>query len=367
MKRAFTLVELLVVIAIIGILVALLLPAVQAAREAARRTQCKSQLKNIALAIANHHDTQGLFPTGGVSYGQPLEWFVSGGSPYQAPKQGWSWAYQILSFLEEGALANLVTTEQVAETAVPLYNCPSRRGPTFFENPVQGASYLMDYAGTQPLTKNTNDPFFATSPSLYYDVPAHVASGTYTRVHQGFWSPRGSGYPNPVNYGVFDGVIIRSPYRVVSGPPNPVPASPPAELAELTGVPKKVTYSKISDGTSKTMVIGEKWVPTDRYEPSDTNYSASDDHGWVDGWDPDTMRTTGWPPQPDSQADPATSGTGSDQDYFFGSAHPGGFQTTFADGSVHSISYDIDMTVFNSLGTRNGEGLNETTDLTGVQ
>jgi prepilin-type N-terminal cleavage/methylation domain-containing protein/prepilin-type processing-associated H-X9-DG protein len=97
-RRAFTLVELLVVIAIIGILIALLLPAVQAAREAARRSECKNNMKQIGLALHNHHDSVGRFPPGGAADQQP---FGTRPTP-----QGWGsgWMVYILPYIEQDSL-----------------------------------------------------------------------------------------------------------------------------------------------------------------------------------------------------------------------------------------------------------------------
>ncbi|MEX0818435.1 MAG: DUF1559 domain-containing protein, partial [Pirellulaceae bacterium] len=91
--QGFTLVELLVVIAIIGILVALLLPAVQAAREAARRMSCNNNLKQLALAAHNYHDTYKVFPANANNRD------ASRGKP---PTNGFSWISKTLPFFEQG-------------------------------------------------------------------------------------------------------------------------------------------------------------------------------------------------------------------------------------------------------------------------
>ncbi|MCC9605870.1 DUF1559 domain-containing protein [Blastopirellula sp. JC732] len=118
-RSGFTLVELLVVIAIIGVLIALLLPAVQQAREAARRTQCVSNIKNVALAIHNYHDTYRNLPYLGFS--------------------GWagdtiSWEGRILPFLEQNAIYDTLDwTDRVNGGRNPIYrgtslsvmSCPS--------------------------------------------------------------------------------------------------------------------------------------------------------------------------------------------------------------------------------------------------
>ncbi len=98
-SRAFTLVELLVVVAIIGVLLALLLPAVQASRQAAQRMSCSNNLKQIALALHNYHDTNGTLP--------PL---------YIGPAQAegaLSWSLHILPFMEQQPLAKEI--EKLAE------------------------------------------------------------------------------------------------------------------------------------------------------------------------------------------------------------------------------------------------------------
>ncbi len=134
-RRGFTLIELLVVIAIIAVLIALLVPAVQRVREAAARTQCTNNLKQIALAFHNFHDTIKHFPQGG--------WNPPGATAADLnDRRQWGWCYQILPYIEQEALYNSTNIATLRTTPVKLYYCPSRRIAQDYNG-----HNVIDYAG----------------------------------------------------------------------------------------------------------------------------------------------------------------------------------------------------------------------------
>jgi prepilin-type processing-associated H-X9-DG protein len=361
-------VELLVVIAIIGVLVALLLPAVQAAREAARRTQCKNNLKQVGLAAMNHHDSLQMFPTGGAFWGARVGQFVLNGRPLDTKRQGLGWPYQILPYLEQGALRGVITQAQLQNAMVPIYICPSRgvrritRGGDW-----AGETVLMDYAGVQPCTYlNNNGPLVDITPgnltvAELESVFVQIGSGR-TCGGKDCGTTGGAG-PFPQDNSTYDGVIVRTPWRgFVLEPTRPGASGQILDSSVfLTGVPDPIEMGKITDGASNTLLIVEKWVGGDRY----TSGSPSDDSGWTDGWDADIMRCSCISPLNDDSYNEFTYDRNADPypptyTLMMGSPHPSGLNAVFADGSVHSIGYDVDVFVLNALGTRNGEESNTT-------
>ena len=190
-QKAFTLVELLVVIAIIGILVSLLLPAVQAAREAARRMSCNNNMKQIALALHNYHDTFKAMPMGWIGLENG-----SGRIPHSEGNPGWGWAAHVLPFIEQETVGDIVqdilpitdaANLQARETHLAIYRCPSDAGSQdFFDldvggTPVNipGANYvgmfgtleLEDCEGLAPGVQCKGDgPFFHNSSTRLRDI-----------------------------------------------------------------------------------------------------------------------------------------------------------------------------------------------------
>jgi prepilin-type N-terminal cleavage/methylation domain-containing protein len=355
-EAGFTLVELLVVIAIIGVLVALLLPAIQAAREAGRRTQCSNQMRQMCLAMQNHVDSIGTFPSGGIDPWPRIEDYASGGRPFTAPKQGLSWAFQILPYLEQNAVHNLVHSDQLPRTKVDMYFCPSRRGPTQNPNPAAGVSgrWLMDYAAlvgapSRSEVNGPNGPLFwgarVTTAQQFNDYladgllcnPGLMWGGGATHLE----SFKGTYNPSDTFPRIFptQGVIVRSSYFVQ----NDTGASGNPQVHDL-GLPKPTGFRQITDGSSNTIVLCEKRIAVDRFAGDSTD----DDAGWSDGWDYDTLRLSTCQPASDSTVVNNNGG----RLMAPGASHASIFYCALADGSVRGINYDIDLETFNLMANK---------------
>jgi prepilin-type N-terminal cleavage/methylation domain-containing protein/prepilin-type processing-associated H-X9-DG protein len=306
-RKGFTLIELLVVIAIIAILIGLLLPAVQKVREAANRSKCQNNLKQMGLGFINHHDVYKCFPSGGLDWTVNNRIFLPSGGPATYEKQSWGCFYQLLPFIEQDNVWKNTDDNVVGSTPIIIYFCPSVRGPTIFNYQQNGANTrraMMDYS---------------------------ACGGTW-----GSYSSSGGN--------ALDGAVV------------------PTQSASGT----KRRISDIIDGTSNTLMIGEKFL--DGQAVNKTAPTCNDDQGYVDGWDNDTIcyangdNPAAGPTITPQKIDPSVANN-STCGHWFGSIHPGGCQVVFCDGSVHSISYNIDANTWKWIcGIKDGQ----TVDFTNV-
>jgi hypothetical protein len=111
---------------------ALLLPAILKLREAANRITCASHLRQIGIAFHNYHSDYGYLPDAGS--------YDSGNPP--ADRRDWGWAYDVLPYLEEGALHREPSNSLVRRSIIKIFYCPSRRAPGLYNGQAK-----CDYAG----------------------------------------------------------------------------------------------------------------------------------------------------------------------------------------------------------------------------
>jgi prepilin-type N-terminal cleavage/methylation domain-containing protein/prepilin-type processing-associated H-X9-DG protein len=213
-RRAFTLIELLVVIAIIGVLIGLLLPAVQKVREAASRTQCKNNLKQIALACHGYHDTYGFLPPS----------FTPTYQGWQLPG-GWAWSTLILPFIEQGNLYNQLSPATVDLKTVMTNN------PALVQTQIKTYLCPSDSGGPNP---NTNRPFALAGATINLGTSNYVGN-------------------NADQAGVFFDV----------GAPGSAPKG-------FQNVGQTISISQIGDGTSNTIMVGERCSTTVNYGSQST-------------------------------------------------------------------------------------------------
>jgi prepilin-type N-terminal cleavage/methylation domain-containing protein/prepilin-type processing-associated H-X9-DG protein len=208
-RPAFTLIELLVVIAIIGVLIALLLPAVQKVREAAHRSKCLNNLKQIGLGMHNYHDSYNVLP-----------YARSGGRP-----QDNSWAVLILPYIEQGPLYTLFAT--------PV---PNGSGGTYAMNPDSG---LNDLDRSQ----------FQATDALAAQLPIFLCPSRRGPGPEAMSTDGGPTY--------LDGQGACGDYGVISGDDSYNTGAFHINDQYALGI----RFAEITDGLSNTLLAGEKHVP----------------------------------------------------------------------------------------------------------
>jgi prepilin-type N-terminal cleavage/methylation domain-containing protein/prepilin-type processing-associated H-X9-DG protein len=327
-KFGFTLVELLVVITIIGILIALLLPAVQAAREAARKLQCSNNLKQASLAMLQHEEQNGCFPSGGWGY-----WWVGDPDRGTGKDQPGCWAFSILSFMEltnlqqlgsDGSIQNISASQRAGstkriQTPVTAMNCPSRRNPIVFA--LGWFSGSATFYGANAVNAVARADYAACAGDA--DMEGQWLDGPSDYATARVWD---ANFPNG----------------------NPTWPNVKKWATGICYLRSRVMISEITDGASNTYMLGEKYlVPDNYYNGND----GADNESIFAGTDNDNLRVTYYNGNTATHT-PIQDTPGRWDSNRFGSAHPIGLNMSFCDGSVQAINYSIDPEAHRRLGNR---------------
>lgn len=333
-QRGFTLVELLVVIAIIGILIGMLLPAVQQVREAARRITCGNNLRQMGLATLNYESAHQAFPPSW----KPPRGFSFSGSGVTA--DGWSAQAQILPFLEQANLSskinfNLSYTDPIydnvnlggttgvvlASARVDVYQCPTEiKSETRFKNGV-AIHHPLNYAA------NVGD-WFIFDPQGFRTGNGALTVGRKNRIS--------SFSDGTSNTNLFGEVKAYTPYFRNAGATGDL-AMPtnPAMVAGMGGDFKTNTgHTEWVDGRTHQASFTSTFTPN-----TEVPYTVNGQIVDVD-----------WTSQQEGKsANDRTYAAVTSRSY-----HPGGVNTTRADGSVHFATDEIDVITWQAISTRNG-------------
>ncbi len=325
-RSGFTLIELLVVIAIIAVLIALLLPAIQQAREAARRSQCKNNLKQIGVAVHNFHDTfNGIVP---LCMNPTVE------GTQDANYCSAAWTVMLLPYLEQSTLYNQINFSQAMDSAtnaavfqspgagLGIFNCPSVHGSAAanFANASNSVSVVVnggygakgDYAAVVwPSTNNNTHPY-------------------YHQAHHGYIADQNQ--------------AIRPAKFLTAG--------------VFANWKPRDTFANVTDGTSNTAFIGEKFEPPNRANtcgPGDGDRGDCVIYSFKTGWvELSAMRNIRVGLMTTTANITAAEGRGgrSGTVYGFGGWHIGSAHFLFGDGSVRGLNVSVSGPVLDALGQR---------------